>query len=61
MLNIVFENIINIKLPKDIDSIFIIKPPKKPKKKPELIKIIIPPGNDKVKKQIEIRKYNKKE
>jgi hypothetical protein len=39
----------------------IIKPSKKPKKNPELIKIIIPPGNDRVKKQIEIMKYNKKE
>tara|TARA_B100001173_G_C15538618_1_gene358661 strand:- start:198 stop:386 length:189 start_codon:yes stop_codon:yes gene_type:complete len=61
LFNIVFENIINIRLPKDIDSIFIKKPSKKPKKNPELIKIIIPPGNDKVKKQIEIMKYNKNE
>ena len=61
LLNIVFENIINIRLPKDIDNIFIKKPPKKPKKNPELIKIIMPPGNERVKKQIEIMKYNRKE
>tara|TARA_E500000178_G_C16538401_1_gene537654 strand:- start:245 stop:379 length:135 start_codon:yes stop_codon:yes gene_type:complete len=44
-----------------MENIFIIKPPINPKKKPELIDIIGPPGNEKVKKQIEIIKYNKKE
>ena len=51
----------NNRLPKDIENIFIKKPSTKPKKKPELIKIIIPPGNESVKKEIEIIKYNKKE
>ena len=45
--------------------IFKKKPPIKPKKKPELSKIIIPPGNEKVKYNVEIiknkqmKKYNK--
>ena len=44
----------NNKLPKDIENIFIKKPSKKPKKNPALIKIIIPPGNENAKKQIEM-------
>ena len=51
----------NNRLPKDIENIFIKKPSRKPKKNPELIKIIIPPGSESVKKQIEIIEYNKKE
>ena len=51
----------NKRLPKDIVNIFNKKPTRKPKKNPELIKIIIPPGSESVKKQIEIIKYNKKE
>ncbi len=49
--------IIKNKLPKEIERIFIMKPSIKPKKNPDPIRIIIPPGKDKVKKQIEMIKY----
>ena len=53
----VLEKIINIKLPIEIEKILIKNPPIKPKKNPEPTSIIIPPGNDKIKKQMERIKY----
>tara|TARA_B100000579_G_C22156298_1_gene543203 strand:+ start:139 stop:279 length:141 start_codon:yes stop_codon:yes gene_type:complete len=38
-------------------SIFIIKPITMPKKNPELINTIMPPGNESAKKKIEMKKY----
>ena len=49
--------ITKIRLPKDIASIFIIKPIRIPKKNPELINTIMPPGNESAKKKIEMIKY----
>ena len=57
----VFENIIKIKLPKHIEIIFKRNPQTKPKKNPELSKIIIPPGNEKVKYNVEIIKNTQNE
>ena len=57
----VFENIIKIKLPKHIEMIFKKNPPIKPKKNPELSKIITPPGNEKVKYNVEIIKNKQNE
>ncbi len=42
-----------IKLPNDIEVIFIINPLRDPKKNPDPNKIIKPPGNENVKKIIE--------
>jgi len=53
LISKVLEKIINIKLPKEIEKILIINPGINPKKNPEPISIIGPPGNEKVKKIIE--------
>ena len=48
-LNKNFDTIKNIKLPKTIETILIIKPIKNPKKNPEANNNISPPGNEKLK------------